>query len=114
MTELCEIYRISVCLFEFDNLFSRPVFQTHYLLSFYSSNSTAFITFMLLYNVICTILYGESQVKFIPASSKREFKSIFLRRVERACVSRPVYHPRECLKIAKVDLERIKETFKMK
>lgn len=61
------------------------------------------------------LMHGKAQAKLIPASSKRGFKSVSLRRVERACVSRPVYHPRDCLKIAKADnLERIKETFNMK
>lgn len=80
MTDLCEIYMIFASLFGFDNLFSRPVFQTDYLLSFHSSISTAFITFLSLYNFICTILHGKAQAKFIPASSKREFKSVSLRR----------------------------------
>lgn len=80
MTDLHEIYMIFACLFGFDNLFSSPVFQTVYLLSFHSSSSTAFITFLQLYNFICTILHGKAQAKFILARSKREFKPVSLRK----------------------------------
>lgn len=50
------------------------------LLSFHSSTSTAFITFLQLYNFICTTLHGKAQAKFILARSKREFKSVSLRK----------------------------------
>lgn len=46
ITNLCEIYMTFASLFGFDNLFSRSMIQTDYLLSFHSSISCAFIIFI--------------------------------------------------------------------
>lgn len=80
MTDLCESHLTLAGLFGFDNPFSRPMFQTNCLLSFHSLISTAFIKTLSLYSFIYTTLHGKARAKFIPASSKREFKSLFLRR----------------------------------
>jgi len=63
-----------------DNLSSRAMCLTDYLLSFYSATFIAFITVVSLYDSICTTLHGKARAKFIPASSKREIKSVSLRR----------------------------------